>query len=157
MNNLEYLLHTFIRCSQSDGLRQYYDDLSFAKEKHDSTIVFNFLCCCEEMANALLKGNLAEAEKIIKSYTTVIDNKDKKVSRKNFLTLYDAEMIKLDLGNDLDGFTEDSAIYGKNVTVHWNGYYCNCGDGATAYNYIIEGVKGADDELDEWDEEEKER
>ena len=153
MNQLEYLLKTFVKCSQSDGLRQYYDDLSLADTKYDSAMVFNFLCCCEEMANELLKGNITEAEKIIKSHMIITGNKDKKVSRKNFLTLYDAEMIKLDLANDLDGYVENSAVYGEDVTVHWNGYYCNCGDGATAYNNIIEGVRGVVDELD--DEEER--
>ena len=46
-----------------------------------------------------------------------------------------------------DGMEED--IYGHDVTVHFHGLYCNCQDGATAYNYIIEGVKECADECDE--------
>ena len=31
-------------------------------------------------------------------------------------------------------------IYGHDVTVHFHGLYCNCQDGAAAFNYVIEAV-----------------
>ena len=69
---------------------------------------------------------------------------DTKVRRKDFVELWNAESIK-------DAYDLDNRSYGCNVTVHWNGYYCNCGDGATAYNNIICGVADADEELDDWE------
>lgn len=44
---------------------------------------------------------------------------------------------------------DNDDIYGHDVTVHWHGFYCNCQDGATAYNYIIEGVKDCLEEIDD--------
>lgn len=46
-----------------------------------------------------------------------------------------------------DGMEED--IYGHDITVHFHGLYCNCQDGAIAYNEIIEGVKECSDEYEE--------
>lgn len=41
---------------------------------------------------------------------------------------------------DMDG-CEDNDIYGHDITVHWHGLYCNCGDGATPANYIIPAIE----------------
>ena len=41
---------------------------------------------------------------------------------------------------DMDG-CEDNDIYGHDITVHWHGFYCNCGDGATPANYIIPAIE----------------
>ena len=46
-----------------------------------------------------------------------------------------------------DGMEDD--IYGHDITVHFHGLYCNCQDGAMAFNYIIEGVNEC---AEEWDE-----
>ena len=35
---------------------------------------------------------------------------------------------------------ENNDIYGYNITVHWHGIYCNCGDGATPCNHIIPAI-----------------
>ena len=63
---------------------------------------------------------------------------EKLVTRAKFLKKYNKEQSKWDCGK----------VYGNDVTVHWNGIYCTCGDGATAYNHIIAGIDGADSELD---------
>ena len=42
----------------------------------------------------------------------------------------------------------DQDIYGHDVYVFWHGVYCNCADGATAANYIIEGIKDCLEEDD---------
>ncbi len=71
---------------------------------------------------------------------------DKRVSMKEFLDIYNQALAA-------DDYTE-SGIYGADVTIHWNGIYCNVGDGATAYNHIISniesGIEESDDEIDLW-------
>lgn len=58
---------------------------------------------------------------------------DIKVSRQEFLDIYDLAM---------DGLGSDECeLYENEVTVHWHGIYCNCSDGAVAYNNIITGIK----------------
>ena len=59
--------------------------------------------------------------------------KDRKVSMTEFLEIYNRALEEEDL--------TESGIYGKDVTIHWNGIYCNVGDGATAYNYIISSIE----------------
>lgn len=63
---------------------------------------------------------------------------DKKVSMTEFLRIYDQAL-------NADDRTE-SGIYGEDVTIHWNGIYCNVGDGATAYNHIISNIESVIDE-----------
>ena len=65
---------------------------------------------------------------------------DRLVSKEEFLEIYNAALTLM--FNDID----NSLIYGKDVTIHWNGIYCNCGDGATAYNHIIQGIQDVIDE-----------
>ena len=78
---------------------------------------------------------------------------DKMVSIEEFLRLYNEaleEMHRLcEENKDKTPDEFENGIYGKDVTVHWNGYCCNCGDGAIAYNNIIDGVKCCRDELEE--------
>ena len=58
---------------------------------------------------------------------------DIEVSRQEFLDIYNLAM---------DGLGSDECeLYGNDVTVHWHGIYCNCSDGAVAYNNIITGVE----------------
>lgn len=78
---------------------------------------------------------------------------DKFVTREEFLRLYDEAFREMDRLSNLEENKNktpdefDNDIYGKEITVHWNGYYCNCGDGAIAYNNIICGVKNCDEEI----------
>ena len=64
---------------------------------------------------------------------------DKQVTMKEFLEIYNKALAEDDYYK--------SGIYGKDVTIHWNGIYCNVGDGATAYNHIICGLEDAMTEL----------
>lgn len=73
---------------------------------------------------------------------------DRKITRKEFLDLYSAAMTMNLYCDGTEQMERFNHIYGYDVTVHWNGFYCNCSDGATAYNYIIDGIQGVDDELD---------
>lgn len=72
--------------------------------------------------------------------------KDVRVSKKDFLEMYETALNEMwekeTQGKDI----YDGDIYGKDFTVHWNGIYCNCGDGATASNNIIPGIEGCYDE-----------
>lgn len=64
---------------------------------------------------------------------------DKLVTREKFLKKYNKEFNKDDKGK----------LYGNDVTIHWNGMFCTCEDGATAYNHIICGLEDAMTELDD--------
>lgn len=61
-----------------------------------------------------------------------------KLKRKTFYDLYNCGV-----GDEL---MDD--IYGYDVYVNWHGMYCNCGDGATAANNIIEGIRDCLEEDD---------
>lgn len=77
-------------------------------------------------------------------------HQDKEVTRKEFLNLYHKELNEFFQQMD-DPRTSDNPtahIYGYPITVHWNGIYCDCDDGATPYNYIIPAIKDVDEELD---------
>ena len=76
------------------------------------------------------------------------DNKDKKdvrVSKLDFLALYNDALNEMFDNPDKD----ENDIYGYDITIHWHGIYCNCGDGATAYNHIITAIEGVCSEDDE--------
>ena len=57
---------------------------------------------------------------------------DRKVKCSEFLDVYNQAFE--DLG------AEECELYGNDVTVHWHGIYCNCGDGASAWNNIISNI-----------------
>ena len=65
---------------------------------------------------------------------------DVRVTRSDFLKIYNLAM------ETMEENSEDNEIYGRDVTVHWHGIYCNCTDGAIAYNYIIDAIKGVTEE-----------
>lgn len=78
-------------------------------------------------------------------------SEDIRVGKKDFLAIYQKaldEMFELMEKPNFDEQPND--IYGHDITVHWHGIYCNCGDGATPTNYIISAVE---DMLSEDDEE----
>lgn len=64
--------------------------------------------------------------------------KDIKVSMTDFLRIYNNALAE-------DDYTKNG-IYGKDVTIHWNGWYCSVGDGATAYNNIISNIESVIEE-----------
>ena len=73
---------------------------------------------------------------------------DRKVSMTEFLKIYNKALGEMFENNDNDDY-EDNKIYGHDVTIHWNGIYCNVGDGATAYNHIISNIESVLEELGE--------
>lgn len=64
---------------------------------------------------------------------------DVRVSKADFVAMHNTAVY------EMDGI-EDNDIYGYDVTVHWHGFYCNCGDGATPANYIIPGIEDCNEE-----------
>ena len=73
------------------------------------------------------------------------DKKDVRVSKLDFLALYNDALNEMFDNSDED----ENDIYGYDITIHWHGIYCNCGDGATAYNHIIPAIEGVYSEDDE--------
>ena len=61
------------------------------------------------------------------------------VSLNTFLSLYNSCFKN-------DSVEDD--IYNHDVFVSWHGFRCNCQDGATACNYIIDGVEHVADEIE---------
>ena len=80
--------------------------------------------------------------------------KDVRVSKKDFLEMYqkalDEMFAIMDGEKETDKTPDDVSndIYGHDITVHWNGIYCNCGDGATPSNILIPAIEEVLDEDD---------
>ena len=94
-----------------------------------------------EKENEKLKARVRHLRSLLFSAMKEKQNGDTKVTRKEFVDIYHEAMEGL--GSD------ECECYGNNVTVHWHGIYCDCSDGAVAYNHIITGVKGVMSEEDE--------
>lgn len=75
---------------------------------------------------------------------------ERKVTREEFLRIYEEALDNM-FSSDEDDAGEKYGIYGKDITIHWNGIYCSVSDGATAYNHIITAIEDAMSELDEND------
>lgn len=71
---------------------------------------------------------------------------DIELSRREFLAVYNAAVCEMFEKEEYG--IDDNEIYGYDVTVHWHGFYCNCEDGATVTNTVIDGVEACADELD---------
>ena len=93
-----------------------------------------------ETRNKMLRAALIE---IIKSSN--IDKKDVRVSKLDFIAIYNDALNEMFNNPDED----ENDIYGYDITIHWHGIYCNCGDGATAYNHIITAIENVYNEDDE--------
>ena len=89
-----------------------------------------------------------------KEYNKLVQKTPQRVTKKEFLELYDAALTMLEYYNGTDERERFNHIYGHDydVTIHWNGFYCNCGDGATAWNHIISNIQGIIDEFDNEEE-----
>lgn len=66
----------------------------------------------------------------------------KQVKIKEFLELYNAELQKM-----FDG-DESNHIYGYDITLEWNGYKVNLGDGAIPTNALIPALEEMDSEYE---------
>ena len=79
-------------------------------------------------------------------------SEDVRVSRIDFLAIYNQaleEMFDIMENERTTDKTPDDVpndIYGYDITVHWHGIYCNCGDGATPSNIIIPAIEEVDNE-----------
>ena len=86
-------------------------------------------------------------EALKKRMTKGAPSEDVRVSRIDFLALYNDALNEM-----FDNFEKDNSdetpndIYGYDITVHWHGIYCNCGDGATPSNIIIPAIEECDNE-----------
>lgn len=87
-------------------------------------------------------------------YWNLVGKKEQEVTRKEFLKLYDAALEMLKYWNGTDEKERFNHIYGHDydVTIHWNGVYCNCSDGATAWNHIVSNIADVIDELGDEEE-----
>lgn len=78
--------------------------------------------------------------------------KDTRVARIDFLAIYNIALNEMfdnfEKECDSDDPTEElpNEIYGHDITIHWHGIYCNCGDGATPSNIIIPAIEEVDNE-----------
>lgn len=72
-----------------------------------------------------------------------------RVARADFVAIYNKALQEM-----FDSFEKEceegtelpNDIYGYDITVHWHGIYCNCGDGATPSNIIIPAIEECDNE-----------
>ena len=72
---------------------------------------------------------------------------DARVSKADFLAIYQKALDEMFDNMEKENCDElPNNIYGHDITVHWNGIYCNCGDGATPSNYIIPGIEDCNEE-----------
>ena len=82
-----------------------------------------------------------------KRMTKGAPSEDVRVSRIDFVAIYNQALEEM-----FDNFEKDNSdetpndIYGYDITIHWHGIYCNCGDGATPSNIIIPAIEEVDNE-----------
>ena len=68
---------------------------------------------------------------------------DMRVSKADFLAIYQKALDEMfDLMEKPNFDEQPNDIYGHDITVHWHGIYCNCGDGAVVCNNLIPGIEG---------------
>lgn len=93
-------------------------------------------------------------ELLQKALTELIHNDnhgchDVRVSKADFLEMYQKALDEMFDNMEKPNCDElPNDIYGHDITVHWNGIYCNCGDGAVVSNNLIPGIEGVLDEDD---------
>lgn len=89
--------------------------------------------------NDILKSAVIKMLKQLKANTT----EDAELTPYEFLAVYNAAVEKM-----FETYDDDNEIYGHDVTVHWHGLYCNCQDGATVTNTVIDGLEECAKEID---------
>ena len=102
----------------------------------------------EKEHNEEIKTLMRRIELLQTAITELIHNTnhgshDVRVSKTDFLEMYQTALDYMWEHDD-----EENDIYGKDFFVHWNGIYCNCGDGAAVSNYLIPGIEGINEEDD---------
>lgn len=83
---------------------------------------------------------------------TPLPQQDVQIPRKDFIEIYEKCVAKMFEENErgISNGPYEKRIYGNDTTVHWNGMYCNCGSGAIISNEIIGGIKGVEDDEEEY-------
>lgn len=105
----------------------------------DTTLAFH--ADSLEKENDKLKEQVKRFRRLLFTAIKEKQTGDTKVKKSDFLDIYNEAMKGL--GSD------ECELYGNNVTVHWHGIYCNCGDGATAWNHIVTNIQSVIDENDD--------
>ena len=83
--------------------------------------------------------------------TSAATFEDVRVGKKDFLAIYKKALDEMFDNMEKPNFDElPNDIYGHDITVHWHGIYCNCGDGAVVCNNLIPAIE---DVLSEDDDE----
>ena len=118
------------------------DGMIMLSEKELETLIIKGT---EEKVKELETRNELLRKAIMQLTTYKNTNKDIRVSKLDFLKMYDDAVNEMFDNPD----EEENDIYGFDITVHWHGIYCNCGDGATAYNNIIPAIENVYNEDDE--------
>ena len=78
-------------------------------------------------------------------------SEDIRVGKKDFLAIYKKALNEMFDNMEKPNYEElPNDIYGHDITVHWHGIYCNCGDGAVVCNNLIPAIE---DVLSEDDDE----
>lgn len=98
-----------------------------------------------------LKGRINMLQDALIEAVTPLHQQDKQIPRKDFIEIYNkcvSRMFEENENNIGDGPYE-KRIYGNDMTVHWNGMYCNCGSGAIIANEIIPGIEGVEEDEEE--------
>lgn len=70
----------------------------------------------------------------------------KTVKIREFLDLYKKELDKL--FSDDSELSETAHIYGYDITIHWNGYIVNIGDGAIPTQSLVPALEEMDEEYE---------
>lgn len=91
----------------------------------------------------LLRSAIVKMLKEFKEKTT----EDVELSCSEFLATYNAALNNMWEKMEKEEEEDENEIYGNDVTVHWHGLYCNCQDGATVTNTVIDGLEACADEL----------
>lgn len=99
----------------------------------------------------LLKNEIRELREALLIATRNRDKEAKKDDiRVSMATFYNLtqEILKRDDGDTINMETD---IFGHDVTVHFHGLYCDCYDGASVFNTVIEAVGECAKEYDDED------
>lgn len=79
-------------------------------------------------------------------------SEDVRVARLDFVAIYNKaleemfDIMEEEMATDKTPDDVPNDIYGHDITVHWHGIYCNCGDGAIPTNIIIPAIEEIDNE-----------
>ena len=84
-----------------------------------------------------------------KEYRELKGEVGQRVTRKEFLDLYNAAMEMIAYYDGSDETERFNHLYGYDVTIHWNGVYCDVSDGATAWNHIVSNIENVMEEMDD--------